>query len=79
MFWSRSTIQTSPNPNPPPNPADLQLNIRRPKHPWFASHVYYVLYTTKMIWTPGFLSRIFSESAYFQRRYEEVADDFGDE
>ena len=42
-------------------------------------HVYYVLYTTKMIWTPGFLSRIFSESAYFQRRYEEVADDFGDE
>jgi hypothetical protein len=40
-------------------------------------HVYYVLYSAKALRSPLWLSRLFSESSFMQRRYAAVADDFG--
>jgi len=40
-------------------------------------HIYYVLYSTKALRSPLWLSRLFSESEFMQKRYAMVADDFG--
>ena len=41
-----------------------------------AGHVYYVLYSTKRLWTPGFLKTFFRDSPYLQKRYAAVGADF---
>jgi len=41
-----------------------------------AGHVYYVLYSTKRLWVPGFLKAAFRNNAYLQKRYEAVGADF---
>jgi hypothetical protein len=41
-----------------------------------AGHVYYVLYSTKRLWVPGFLKAAFRNNAYLQKRYDAVGADF---
>ena len=40
-------------------------------------HIYYVLYSAKMLPVPGFLVNFFRENEFLRKRYEAVADDFG--
>jgi hypothetical protein len=41
-----------------------------------AGHVYYVLYSTKRLWVPGFLTAAFRNNAYLRKRYAAVSADF---
>jgi hypothetical protein len=40
-------------------------------------HIYYVLYSAKMLPVPAFLANFFKDSEFLQKRYAAVADDFG--
>ena len=40
-------------------------------------HIYYVLYSAKMLPVPAFLANFFKDSEFLQKRYAAVPDDFG--
>jgi len=41
-----------------------------------AGHIYYVLYSSKVLPCPEFLRNAFKKSEFMRRRYAAVADDF---